>query len=96
MTGTYTVSYAATDPSGNSATNTRTVMVVAPAAACDTTPAGIAGWWKGESNTVDTVGGNSGTLVGGAGYASGLGGNGVQFQRRRRRRCRFPTAQRQI
>ncbi len=79
VTGTYTVSYAASDPSGNSATNTRSVVVVAPAVACDPAPGGIAGWWKGESNTVDAVGGNSGTLAGGAGYVPGLVGTAFSF-----------------
>ncbi len=79
VTGTYMVSYEATDPSGNSATNTRTVVVVAPAAVCDPTPGGIAGWWKGESNTVDVVGGNTGSLAGGAGYAPGLVGTAFNF-----------------
>jgi hypothetical protein len=79
VVGTYTVSYEATDPSGNSATNTRTVLVVAAGVACDPTPSGIAAWWKGESNTVDVVGGDSGTLAGGAGYAPGLVGTAFSF-----------------
>ncbi|MGA2656274.1 MAG: LamG-like jellyroll fold domain-containing protein [Verrucomicrobiota bacterium] len=79
VVGAYTVSYKATDPSGNSATNTRTVLVVAAGVACDPTPSGIAAWWKGESNTVDVVGGDSGTLAGGAGYAPGLVGTAFSF-----------------
>jgi len=79
VVGSYTVSYEATDPSGNSATNTRTVLVVAAAVACDATPSGITAWWKGQSNTVDVVGADNGTLAGGASYAPGLVGTAFSF-----------------
>ena len=32
---------------------------------------GIAGWWRGEGNTVDSINGNNGTLVNGTTYTSG-------------------------
>ena len=79
VVGSYTVSYEAADPSGNSATNTRTVLVVAAAAACDATPNGVTAWWKGASNTVDVVGADNGTLAGGASYAPGLVGTAFSF-----------------
>ena len=79
VVGGYTVLYEATDPSGNSATNARTVLVVPPAVACYPTPGGIAAWWKAESNTVDVVGADNGTLVNGAGYAPGIVGTAFSF-----------------
>jgi hypothetical protein len=38
---------------------------------CQPPPVGLVGWWKGDSNTVDTVGGNNGTLQNGASFAVG-------------------------
>ena len=39
--------------------------------ACDVTPSGLLSWWKGDSNTFDVIGGNTGTLENGAGYTNG-------------------------
>jgi hypothetical protein len=38
---------------------------------CDPPPAGIVAWWQGESNALDTIGGNNGTLMNGTGFAPG-------------------------
>jgi hypothetical protein len=42
----------------------RTLLSMSP-------PADLIAWWPGDGSTTDIVGGRSGTLVGGAGYASG-------------------------
>ena len=38
---------------------------------CTAPPAGLVGWWKGDTNANDSVGGNNGTVQNGAGYAAG-------------------------
>jgi hypothetical protein len=38
---------------------------------CTAPPAGLAGWWTGDGNTVDLGGDNSGTLQNGAAYGTG-------------------------
>ena len=54
-----------TDSNNSSLDSTVTVLQ------CLTLPNGIAGWWKGEGNTADAMGGPSGTLEGGATFAPG-------------------------
>jgi hypothetical protein len=47
---------------------------------CVPAPSGIVGWWPGESNTVDIVGGDNGTLSpSGATYAPGMVGQGFRL-----------------
>jgi hypothetical protein len=46
---------------------------------CTGTPAGIVGWWRGESNFVDEISGASGTPVGNATFGPGEVGNGFIF-----------------
>ena len=48
--------------STNSAT---ALLTVIPPPPCDPLPSGIVAWWRGESNALDTVGGNNGTLMNG-------------------------------
>ena len=42
---------------------------------CVQPPPNLAGWWPGNNNTNDIVGGNNGTLINGAGYGPGEVGN---------------------
>jgi hypothetical protein len=42
-------------------------------------PQGTIGWWKGEGNAIDAVGGNNGTLVGNVQFTSGEVGQAFQF-----------------
>lgn len=42
-------------------------------------PAGLVGWWKGESNVVDSAGNANGYATNGAGYGSGLVGLGFSL-----------------
>jgi hypothetical protein len=44
---------------------------VTPPPNCVTPPSGIVSWWRGESNALDSVGSNNGTLQGGATFATG-------------------------
>ncbi len=47
-------------------------------AACYPAPAGLVGWWPGEGNGVDVVGGNNGTLVN-VGFTNGKVGQAFSF-----------------
>ena len=46
---------------------------------CVTPPAGIVGWWPAEGNANDIIGGDNGTLEGGATFAPGEVGLGFRF-----------------
>ena len=46
---------------------------------CTPPPSGLVGWWPGEGNANDVVGGNNGTLVHGVGFAAGEVGQGFLF-----------------
>jgi alpha-tubulin suppressor-like RCC1 family protein len=50
-----------------------------PPAACTPAPSGIVGWWPGEGNAYDFIGGNNGVLVGGISFAGGEVGQGFNF-----------------
>lgn len=39
--------------------------------ACVSPPAGMVGWWRGETNTWDQIGGNNGTFLNGASFVPG-------------------------
>jgi hypothetical protein len=47
--------------------------------ACVSPPANIVGWWRGESNAVDSVDGNNGTIVDTVSYGQGAVGAGFVF-----------------
>jgi autotransporter-associated beta strand protein len=47
--------------------------------ACVPPPAGLVSWWQGESNAVDSVGINSGALVGAVSFAPGWVGQAFSF-----------------
>src|SRR2546426_7942573 len=44
---------------------------VVPSSGCAIAPAGLVAWWPGEGNASDVVDGNSGSLIGGVGFANG-------------------------
>jgi hypothetical protein len=46
---------------------------------CTPPPTGMVGWWPGDVNANDIVGGNNGTLVGGASFAPGEVGQAFSF-----------------
>ncbi|MBW8865141.1 MAG: immunoglobulin domain-containing protein, partial [Verrucomicrobia bacterium] len=46
---------------------------------CTPPAAGIVGWWAGENNVVDNIGGDNGTLLNGAGFGAGEVGTGFSF-----------------
>jgi hypothetical protein len=51
----------------------------ANAQSCIPVPANMVGWWTGDGNADDIVGGNHGTLMGGAGFATGMVGQAFSF-----------------
>jgi Concanavalin A-like lectin/glucanases superfamily/Immunoglobulin domain len=59
-----------------STNSTNAILTVLPAPPCVAPPTNLISWWRGESNAVDTVSGNNGTLSGGAGYGPGRAGAG--------------------
>ena len=72
--GTYTV--VVTNIAG-SVLSSNAVLTVNPPPPCAPPPLGLVSWWQGESNAVDSIGGNSGTLVGGVEFCPGAGRTGV-------------------
>ena len=42
-------------------------------------PSGLVGWWPGDGNSNDTIGGNDGTLIGSATFVEGLAGQAFKF-----------------
>ena len=48
-------------------------------AACAPPPVGLVSWWQAESNAVDAIGGDNGTLLNGATYAPGMVGEAFNF-----------------
>ena len=46
---------------------------------CVAAPSGLVGWWPGEGNANDVIGGDNGTLQGGAVFAPGKVGQGFRF-----------------
>jgi len=47
--------------------------------ACTQPPAGMIGWWTADGNANDIIGGNNGTMLGGAAFATGLVGEAFRF-----------------
>jgi hypothetical protein len=52
---------------------------LANSAPCIPPPTGLVSWWRGESNALDSIDGNNGTLQNGAGFSSGEVGNGFNL-----------------
>ncbi|HEV2695086.1 MAG TPA: LamG domain-containing protein, partial [Verrucomicrobiae bacterium] len=48
-------------------------------AGCTPPPTGIVGWWQAESNAVDIIGGDNGSVAAGVTYAAGETGFGFNF-----------------
>jgi hypothetical protein len=76
-----------TSSASNSTMTTATLTIggvsgafnVTTAALGDPNASGLVSWWKGNNNTLDSVGGNHGTLQGGAGYAGGASWQAFSF-----------------
>ena len=62
-----------------SAISSNAVLTVTVAPPCAAPPLGLVSWWPGEGNAADSMGSNSGTLVGSVGFASGLVGQAFSF-----------------
>jgi len=60
-------------------TSSDAVLTVNPPPPCSPPPTGLVSWWPGENNTNDVAGGNSGVLLGGAGYTNGVVGRAFRF-----------------
>jgi len=74
--GTYAVTIA--NSLGSLVSSNAVLMVKAPPP-CVVPPAGIAGWWPGESNANDSVGNDNGTVVNGITFVPGLVGEAFNF-----------------
>ena len=59
--------------------STNAVLIVNPIPRCTPAPAGMVGWWKGDGNALDLVGGNNGNGSNGVAYASGELGQAFSF-----------------
>lgn len=46
---------------------------------CTPPPTGLVSWWRGEGNALDQVGGNSGVMLNGAGFDTGIVGQAFRF-----------------
>jgi PKD repeat protein len=76
-----------TSSSSNSVTSTATLTIgtiskefsVTTAASGDPNASGLVSWWKAENNAYDSVGGNHGTAMNGATYATGKVGQAFSF-----------------
>ncbi len=71
---TYYFTVAAYDATGEQSPPSNEVAYTVPtnsAAGCLPAPAGLVGWWAGDGNANDRVGGNNGTLQGGATASAG-------------------------
>ena len=55
------------------------LLTVLPPPPCFPAPTGLVGWWRGESNTLDSIGGNNGSFLGSASYTYGEVGNALSF-----------------
>lgn len=55
------------------------VLTVNPPPPCTLPPTNLVSWWRGETNALDQIGANHGTLVGNATYGAGRVGGGFVF-----------------
>jgi hypothetical protein len=84
MAGTdaITVTVTATDATSGMSTSATSVIVVSISdcsVGCTPAPDDLVGWWRGQNNANDSIGGDNGTLQGGAGFANGKVGRSFQF-----------------
>src|SRR5437879_330220 len=54
-------------------------VVFAQGPGCASVPAGLVSWWRAESNGLDSVGANNGSLQNGIGFSPGKVGNGFNL-----------------
>jgi hypothetical protein len=66
--GYYRVSVSGSTGTTNS---TNAILTVLPPPPCSVPPTNLISWWRGETNTLDQVGPNIGTLIGNVSYAPG-------------------------
>ncbi len=59
--------------------NTTNASVTINVVTCDIAPSGLVSWWKGDGNTFDVIGGNTGTLENGVTYTPGEVGQAFNF-----------------
>ena len=62
-----------------SVVSSNAALTVSSMSSCDPVPSGIVGWWPGEGNADDVVGGNNGTLPNGGSYTNGEVGLAFNF-----------------
>jgi hypothetical protein len=62
-----------------SVTSSNAILHVLAAPLCTPIPTNLVSWWTGEGNCLDQAGGNTGTLVGNASYATGYVGQAFAF-----------------
>ena len=75
--GTNVLTVIATDNDSLTRTSSPPVTNIVVAPTCVTAPTNLVHWWKAESNCLDSVGANNGTLAGNATYGSGFVGTGL-------------------
>ncbi|TAK95969.1 MAG: hypothetical protein EPO07_14950, partial [Verrucomicrobia bacterium] len=61
------------------ATSSNALLTVNPPPPCTAIPSGIVSWWRAESNALDSVDGNHGTLAGNAAFTRGRTGQAFSF-----------------
>jgi len=76
---TLSASVSGTQPDPNTADNTGSGTTTVNPTACTAVPSGAVAWYRAESNTVDAVGPNNGTINGGVTYTTGNVGQAFNF-----------------
>jgi hypothetical protein len=64
---------------GQTLLTARDLNPAASPSGCVATPSGLVSWWRAETNALDAVGGNNGTLLNGVSYAPGEVGQAFSF-----------------
>jgi hypothetical protein len=64
---------------GGSTNSSNAVLTVLPPPPCTPPPANLISWWRAETNMLDQIGTNNGTLVGNVTYGPGRVGQGFVF-----------------
>ncbi|MEI7938094.1 MAG: LamG-like jellyroll fold domain-containing protein [Verrucomicrobiota bacterium] len=62
-----------------SISSSNALLTVNPFPSCVPPPSGLAGWWAGEGNALDSTGGNNGNLQGTMSFTSGVVGQAFNF-----------------
>ncbi|HVM47833.1 MAG TPA: LamG-like jellyroll fold domain-containing protein [Candidatus Acidoferrum sp.] len=74
--GSYSVLVSNTAGAVLSSNAVLTILLVSP---CAPEPGGLVDWWPGQSNALDVIGANNGTVVGGVTYTQGVVGQAFLF-----------------